>query len=124
EVLPPTRHRLALPFPSSERGEHQGLWRGIPGELPPGFDHGSNLLRNGDWRFALLRFQSAFVKLSFVGRSVRKKSVARPRFPLQPHHLACSWTTEDPDAHQAKIVHVLNGSNEGKDLFPCHHWLV
>ena len=27
EVLSPTRHRLSLPFPPSERGEHQGLPR-------------------------------------------------------------------------------------------------
>jgi hypothetical protein len=38
EVLSPSRNSLRFPFSPSERRKHQGIRRGVLGELPPCFD--------------------------------------------------------------------------------------
>jgi len=95
DVLGPTRNCLTVAFPSSERGEHEGIWRDVGRDRTPGFDDRPYLIGHWHRRLALPGLHPALKELPVISRAMWYERFTCPGLLLEPHDLACAEPAED-----------------------------
>src|SRR5580658_9090692 len=112
EVLCVPRYSLPLPLASPNGREHQGIWRRVRTDSPPGLDH--RTYRVGNWNRSLtrLRLRSSLVQLPIYRDAMRYERHPCPRLPLKAHRFARPRPAEDTNQHQAKVAKIFHGSQQ------------